>query len=94
MTMSKPIPAIDHYDNGKVRFRGANLDGKMHGPWEFFRRDGSRMRSGSFERGRQIGVWRTFDRSGKVLKETEFPGPAPRAGASVRGRRPSRSPRS
>ena len=88
--MSKTIPAIDHYDNGKVRFRGANLDGKMHGPWEFFRRDGSRMRSGSFERGKQIGAWRTFDRSGKVLKETEFPGPAPRAGASVKGRRPSR----
>jgi hypothetical protein len=87
MTMSKPIPAIDHYDNGKVRFRGANLDGKMHGPWEFFRRDGSRMRSRSFERGKQIGVWRTFDRSGKVLKETEFPGPAPRTGASVKGRR-------
>ena len=93
IAMSKPIPAIDHYDNGKVRFRGANLDGKMHGPWEFFRRDGSRMRSGSFEHGKQIGVWRTFDRSGKVVKETEFPGPAPRAGASVKGRRPSRSPR-
>ncbi|MDP9204929.1 MAG: hypothetical protein M3P12_05655 [Gemmatimonadota bacterium] len=91
--MSKPVPAIDHYDNGKVRFRGAKLDGKMHGRWEFFRRDGSRMRSGPFERGKQIGVWRTFDRSGKVLKETEFPGSASRAGASVKGRRPSRSPR-
>jgi antitoxin component YwqK of YwqJK toxin-antitoxin module len=91
--MSKPIPAIDRYDNGKVRFRGANLDGKMHGAWEFFRRDGSRMRSGSFERGKQIGLWRTFDRTGKVLKETEFPRPAPRAGASLKGRRQSRSPR-
>jgi hypothetical protein len=93
MAMSKPIRAIDHYDNGKVRFRGANLDGKMHGLWEFFRRDGSRMRSGSFEHGKQIGVWRTFDRTGKVIKETEFPGPSPRPGASVKGRRPSRSPR-
>src|SRR5438045_2822027 len=82
--MNKPIPAVDHYDNGNLRFRGANLDGKMHGPWEFFRRDGSRMRSGSFEGGKQIGVWRTFDRTGKVLKETKFP-----AGASVKGRRTS-----
>jgi antitoxin component YwqK of YwqJK toxin-antitoxin module len=85
--------ALDLYENGKVRFRGANLHGKMHGPWEFFRRDGSRMRSGSFEHGKQIGVWRTFDRSGKVLKETEFRAAAPQAGASVKGRRPSRSPR-
>ena len=37
----------DYYPNGKVRFRGANLDGQMHGPWEFFRSDGSIMRSGS-----------------------------------------------
>jgi antitoxin component YwqK of YwqJK toxin-antitoxin module len=93
MATNKPLPAIDHYDNGKVRFRGANLDGKMHGPWKFFRRDGGLMRSGSFERGRQIGVWRTFDRTGKVLKETEFARPAPRAGASVKGRHPTRSPR-
>ena len=76
--MSRPIPAIDHYDNGKVRFRGANVDGKMHGRWEFFRRDGTRMRSGSFERGKQTGLWRTFDRTGKVVKETRFPGPKQR----------------
>lgn len=93
MTRTKTVRAIDRYDNGKVRFRGANLDGKMHGPWEFFRRDGSLMRSGSFERGKQTGVWRTFDRSGKVLKETELSGPPPRADASVKRRRPVRPPR-
>jgi antitoxin component YwqK of YwqJK toxin-antitoxin module len=66
----KPIPATDHYDSGSLRFRGANLEGEMHGPWEFFRRDGSLMRSGSFDRGKQVGVWRTYGRSGKVVKET------------------------
>ena len=65
-------PAIDHYPNGNVRFRGANLAGKMHGAWEFFRADGSLMRSGSFDHGTQIGRWRTFDRTGKVVKETTF----------------------
>ena len=68
----KRTVAIDRYDNGKVRFRGANLDGKMHGPWKFFRRDGSLMRSGRFDRGTQVGVWRTYDRDGKVVKETKF----------------------
>ncbi|HKC91147.1 MAG TPA: hypothetical protein VKE23_07450, partial [Candidatus Limnocylindria bacterium] len=56
----------------KVRYRGANLEGKMHGPWKFFRRDGTLMRSGLFENGKQIGLWRTFDKTGKVVKETNF----------------------
>ncbi|HEX8024647.1 MAG TPA: hypothetical protein VF484_00435 [Candidatus Limnocylindrales bacterium] len=70
--MSEPEPAIDRYDNGQVRFRGTNLDGRMHGPWEFFRRDGSLMHAGEFDRGRQVGVWRTYDRAGRVVKETSF----------------------
>jgi len=64
--------AIDRYDNGQIRFRGANLEGEMHGPWEFFRKDGSLMRAGAFDRGRQVGPWRTFDREGRVVKETVF----------------------
>ncbi len=71
--MPKPIPAVEHYDNGNVRNRGSRLDGEMHGEWEFLRKDGSLMRSGAFDRGRQIGTWRTYDRDGKVVKETEFP---------------------
>jgi antitoxin component YwqK of YwqJK toxin-antitoxin module len=67
-----PLSTIDHYENGQVRFRGANLDGEMHGPWEFFRKDGSLMRAGRFDRGRQVGLWRTYDRSGTVVKETTF----------------------
>ena len=76
---SKAIPAVDKYDNGKTRFRGQNLDGKMHGAWKFFRRDGSVMRSGSFDRGRQIGVWRTYDKSGALVKQTQFGPAAPSA---------------
>jgi antitoxin component YwqK of YwqJK toxin-antitoxin module len=70
--MAKPEPALEYYANGNVKFRGANLEGQMHGPWQFFRTDGSLMRSGSFDRGRQVGVWKTFDRAGKVVKETTF----------------------
>ena len=61
-----------HYANGSVKHRGTHLDGEMHGPWEFYRLDGSLMRSGSFDRGRQIGVWHTYDRAGRVVKETHF----------------------
>ena len=47
----------------------------MHGDWAFYRKDGSLMRSGSFDRGAQVGVWRTFDRGGHLVKETRFPEP-------------------
>lgn len=44
----------------------------MHGEWEFLRKDGSTMRAGTFARGQQVGLWRTFDRAGNVVKSTDF----------------------
>jgi antitoxin component YwqK of YwqJK toxin-antitoxin module len=44
----------------------------MHGFWEFFRKDGSLMRSGYFDRGVQVGVWTTYTRDGHPHKETKF----------------------
>jgi antitoxin component YwqK of YwqJK toxin-antitoxin module len=72
---SEPVPEVVFYPHGGVKYRGANLDGAMHGAWEWFRADGSVMRTGSFDRGRQVGVWRTWDRAGRVVKETTFPDP-------------------
>ena len=67
-----PNPAIDHYPNGAIRFTGFHLGSEMHGAWVFYRADGSVMRSGSFDRGRQTGTWTTFSRDGTVVKETAF----------------------
>jgi antitoxin component YwqK of YwqJK toxin-antitoxin module len=69
---SDPTPDIAYNDSDAVRYRGFQLDGEMKGAWEFFRKDGSVMRSGSFERGKQVGVWKTFDRARRVVKETDF----------------------
>ena len=85
------IPDIAYYGTGELLSRGFTLDGEMHSAWEFFRKDGSVMRTGEFDRGRQVGIWRTFDRAGGLVKETDFskrrrsggevrPGPAPRRG--------------
>ena len=60
------------YDNGLLRFKGEYLDGEMNGYWEFYRKDGSIMRSGTFDRGIQVGVWKTFDCDGSLVKETIF----------------------
>lgn len=69
---SEPTADVAYYDTGAVRYRGFQLDGQMHGAWEFLRKDGSVMRAGEFDRGRQVGVWKTFDRTGTVVKETSF----------------------
>jgi antitoxin component YwqK of YwqJK toxin-antitoxin module len=69
---SKPVRDIAYYPGGAVRYKGFQLDGQMHGAWEFLRKDGSLMRSGEFDRGKQVGTWKTFDREGKVVKETDF----------------------
>ena len=57
------------YDSGLARFRGDFLNGEMHGYWEFYRKDGSLMRTGYFDNGVQIGVWKTYDRAGKLVSE-------------------------
>ena len=50
----EPVPETTYYANGQVKYRGSNLDGKMHGPWAWYRTDGSAMRTGQFDRGRQV----------------------------------------
>ena len=35
--------------------------GKCEGYWEWFRKDGTKMRSDYFKKGKQTGKWNTFD---------------------------------
>lgn len=69
----EPVPLPATYGTGTIKSKGYLLDGEMHGAWSFVRKDGSVMRTGHFDRGRQVGTWRTFDRSGRLVKETGFP---------------------
>jgi antitoxin component YwqK of YwqJK toxin-antitoxin module len=72
MAALKPIREIIKYGDGTVKARGQRLGGDLHGAWKFLRLDGSLMRSGSFDRGRQIGVWNTYTRNGDLVKSTDF----------------------
>ncbi len=45
-------------------------NGVMTGYWEWFRKDGTKLRSGSFRNGEQTGEWTTCDKSGNVYKVT------------------------
>jgi antitoxin component YwqK of YwqJK toxin-antitoxin module len=44
----------------------------MEGYWEWFRKDGSRMRTGHFAKGKQVGEWITYDKKGKPKKVTQM----------------------
>ena len=74
-----PVHRYDRYADGSTRSSGFEIDGVLHGHWEWFRLDGTLMRSGEFSLGDQVGIWRTWDRSGRLVKETSF-GAAPESG--------------
>lgn len=68
----EPVEETVHLANGGTKYSGFLLNDDMHGAWSWYRTDGSLMRTGEFDRGRQVGTWRTYDRAGKIVKETSF----------------------
>jgi len=64
---------VHYHRDGSVWARGQmTADGVIAGYWEWFRKDGTRMRSGYFEGGEQAGEWTTYDRNGKVVKVSQM----------------------
>lgn len=67
-----PTDHLEHHKGGTLRARGQTVDGLAHGYWEWFRTDGTLMRSGHFDMGVQVGRWTTYDRTGAAHKVTEM----------------------
>ena len=61
---------IHRHTDGSIWAKGTMLGGNMHGYWEWFRKDGTKLRSGYFDKGKQTGTWVTYDRKGTVYKTT------------------------
>ena len=70
-----PEPFEQRHADGSLWARGHLLEGERHGRWEWFRVDGTRMRSGAYDRGTQVGEWTTYDADGGVHGVRRFPGP-------------------
>lgn len=68
--MAKTVKHIHRHKDGSVWAKGTLIDGVMESYWEWFRKDGTKMRSGHFEKGKQVGEWITYDKKGKVFKVT------------------------
>lgn len=62
----------EFYDNGFLKMAGKVRGAELHGPWTWFRRDGSMMRSGSFRHGTRVGQWVTYTRTGEPHRVTTF----------------------
>ncbi|MEO8115365.1 MAG: hypothetical protein ABI655_13345 [Phenylobacterium sp.] len=69
---SKPIPFEKRHRDGSLWATGQTLDGSSTGYWEWFRKDGAKLRSGYFDKGVQVGEWTTYDRTGAVYKITKM----------------------
>lgn len=67
---SREKERIEYHKDGSIWAKGQSLDGKLHGYWEWFRKDGTKLRSGYFKRGKQVGEWTTYDKKGKIYKVT------------------------
>ena len=66
---------IEYHKDGSIHAQGDIADGAPDGYWEWFRLDGTRMRSGYFDHGTQVGEWITYDRRGEVHKVTMMRAP-------------------
>ncbi|MDE3059030.1 MAG: hypothetical protein KGJ59_13850 [Bacteroidota bacterium] len=69
---SKPEKYVKYHNDGSIWAKGTMLNGQPHGYFEWFRKDGTRMRSGYFEKGKQAGEWTTYGKQGKVFKATQM----------------------
>ena len=63
---------IVYHKDGTVWAKGNMVKGKCDGYWEWFRKDGTKMRSGHFKMEKQVGEWITYDKKGKVYKKTSM----------------------
>lgn len=63
---------IKKHKNGTTWAKGQTESGKMTGFWQWFRQDGSLMRSGYFKNSKQTGKWTTYRKNGSIVKVTDL----------------------
>ena len=66
---------IDRHKDGSIKARGHVVGDVLTGYWEWFRKDGTIMRSGYFHDGKQVGEWTTYDDQGSIVKVTRMKSP-------------------
>jgi antitoxin component YwqK of YwqJK toxin-antitoxin module len=65
-------PFTKLHRDGSLWAKGQTVGDVPEGYWEWFRKDGAKLRSGTFRAGVQIGEWTTYDAEGKPYKVTRM----------------------
>jgi len=68
----KSKPHTVYHEDGSIWAVGNLKDGATTGYWEWFRKDGTKSRSGYFENGHQVDEWITYDKAGNPHKVTKM----------------------
>ena len=63
---------VKYHNDGTIWAKGTMIDDQPDGYWEWFRKTGVIMRTGYFDKGKQVGEWTTYDAKGKVYKVTKM----------------------
>ncbi len=63
---------VKYHNDGTIWAKGQTEDGTPEGYWEWFRIDGTLMRSGYFKKGKQTSEWTTYDKKGRIVKVTKM----------------------
>jgi len=67
---NRAMPFIQYHKDGSLWAKGQTIGDILTGYWEWFRKDGTKLRSGTFKDGAQTGEWTTYDKKGRVYKIT------------------------
>ncbi len=59
-----------YYDDGSIRQEGAYKNGKLHGEWISYNKDGEKTAIAQYKQGQKDGVW--FYWSGDKLTQVEY----------------------
>ena len=63
---------IKYHNDGSIWAKGQTVNEIPEGYWVWFRKGGTKMRSGYFKKGKQAGKWTTYDSKGRIVKITDF----------------------
>ncbi|MFK7049536.1 hypothetical protein FLACOL_00650 [Flavobacterium columnare] len=61
------IKTTYYYDNGKIRQEGFYKEGKVHGKWISYTREGNESAIGQYELGKKVGTW-IFKENGTIAQ--------------------------
>ena len=63
---------VKYHNDGSIWAKGTMAGDQPDGYWEWYRKTGVIMRSGYFDKGKQVGEWTTYDAKGNIYKVTKI----------------------